>query len=214
MDELNSAFEATVIEALEQPVSAATVPFILNIPDAVVAFVLLHARVRQRLQLISGHEVAYSIREVLQNILSIDGALIGGRYGWLIRAMASVESRLAIKDLLADAIRLNQLRAFVGAGLALDGPVREDDTVAQAVLAGLHLVTGAPPGAAIEDELRTQLDRVSKASVGAINVSDMEGGLRSYVPWSLDLLRTIRRWSLVVEARRREAKLRGGRGFA
>jgi hypothetical protein len=199
LEELTFAFQSTVIDALEQPVSPVAVPYVLNIPDATVAFVLLHERVRQRLQLISGHEVAYSIREVLQNILSIDGALIGGRYGWLIRAMASDESCFAVKDLLADSIRLNQLRAFVGAGLALDGPIREDDTVAQAVLAGLHLVTGAPPGAAIDDELRAQLDRVSRASVGAIKVLDMERGLRSYNPWSLDLLRTIRRWSLVIK---------------
>ena len=51
LDLLNSAFRETVAEALRQKVSERAVPFVLNLPSAAIAYLLLHAQIRRQLEI-------------------------------------------------------------------------------------------------------------------------------------------------------------------
>jgi hypothetical protein len=193
LSQLTEAFRLTVREALHKEVSPAAVPFVLNLPDAVISFLLLHARIRQRLNLEPDRRLTYAFRDILQDVLSIDGILIGTSFGWLVRAKFSDRCQTTLQELLNDRGRVSRLFAFIAAGLVMAGPKSPD--LAQAVLGGLHFVTGEMPARQIDEEIQTQLGRVAAASGGWISVADMEKVLQAYAPGQLSALLLAQRWS-------------------
>ena len=196
LNELTQRFQLTVREAMAQTVSPNAVPFVLNLPDAVIAYLLLHARIRQRLQLEAAREPAYAFREILQSLLSIEGVLIGSSFGWLVRAMASEHCRPVLQELLGDKARVGQLFTSVAAGLALGGA--DSRATTSSVLGGLHFVTGIMPGKENSPEMQTQLSRVAAASGGWTSVGEMEKVLGSYSPNELSALLFAQKWSHAV----------------
>lgn len=193
---LTQQFQLTVREAMAQSVCANAVPFVLNLPDAVIAFLLLHARIRQRLQLEPERQLPYAVREILQNLLSVEGVLVGTSFGWLVRAMVSDECRPVLQKLLSDTIRVGQLFAFVAAGLARCGA--DSAAFSPSILGGLHFVSGEMPGKKITPEMQMQLSKVAASSGGWIPLGDIETVLGSYSPKDLSALLSARKWSHAV----------------
>ena len=196
LDDLTRRFQLTVREAMAQPVCPDAVPFILNLPDAIIAYLLLHARIRQKLQLEMEPELAYTTREILQALLSVEGVRIGTSFGWLVRAKASEQCRPMLQALLDDKARVGQLFAFVSAGLAVGGA--DSTGVTASVLGGLHYVTGLSPGKEITPEMQAQLTRVATASGDWIPIGEMEKVLGSYSPEELSALLSAQKWSRAV----------------
>ena len=105
-----------------------------------------------------GHGLAFTIRDVLEQVCSIAGVLGGGSFGWLVEAWANDKCNMVLLEQLTDTKRVEDFRVFVAAGLAVGGPVKSGDKVASSILAGLHLLTGTDPsygchgsnGAAVE----------------------------------------------------------------
>jgi HKD family nuclease len=197
LDQLDTAFRDTVNEALRQEVSEAVVPFLLKLPTAAIAYVLLHAQIGRRLGLDTGYKIAHEIREILREAFSIDGMTLGGSYGWLVRAWASEQCRPRLDESLRSDGTINELIAFVAAGLAFDGPLRASDEVAQGILAGLHLVTGRIPGDSLEDELRDRLAAVSESSGGTFGLPELQAVIASFAPEKLTIVSSVLRWKLL-----------------
>ncbi len=195
LDELSAAFRDTVSEALRQDVSEQAVPFVLNLPSAAIAYILLHAQVRRRLELDAGHTVPHELREILHEAFSINGMVPGGRYGWLVRAWASERCRTSLQETLSRSGSASELLAFAAAGLALGGPLQANDAMAQGILAGLHLVTGRVPSQDIDSGLREHLDAVAQSSGGVLRAQELQSILTSFDPEKLSLIPLVRRWA-------------------
>jgi len=197
LDQLDTAFRDTVNEALRQQVSQMAVPFLLNLPSAAIAYVLLHAQIRRRLELDTGHKIAHEIREILREAFSIDGMTLGGSYGWLVRAWASEQCRPQLDESLRSDGTINELIAFVAAGLAFNGPLRDSDAVAQGILAGLHLVTGRAPGESLGDEVGNRLAAVSQSSGGIFGLPELQAVIASFDPERLTIVSSVLCWKLL-----------------
>jgi hypothetical protein len=188
-------------ECLRQPVTERYLPFILNVPQALIAYIQFHVKFSKRLKLDPGHGLAFTIRDALQRIFSTDGILSGGSFGWLVLAWSSDEVSAAMREHLTDAKRVDELRLFVAAGLAVDGPVSATDTVAWSILAGLHLVSGKDPSATTQEELSQQLKGTGRHSIGTITVTQMVGALHSYGRLTSKILPLVRFWSNLLEGK-------------
>jgi HKD family nuclease len=197
LEKLDAAFRGTVTEALQQKVSEEAVPFLLHLPSAAIAYVLLHAQIRRQLGLVAGHTVAYDIRKILRDTFSIDGIAVGGSYGWLIRAWASTQCRHRLEETIRTNDTVNELIAFVAAGLTFGGPLRETDAVALGILAGLHLVTGRIPGERIDDSLQERLAAVSQSSGGVLNLPELQTVVTGFSPVKLKVLPSFRDWMVL-----------------
>jgi hypothetical protein len=197
LDQLDTAFRNAVTEALQQQVSEKAVPLLLNLPSAAFAYVLLHAQCPRRLELDSGHTVAHEIRKILREAFSIDGMALGGSYGWLVRAWASERCRPQLDESLQSNGIMSELIAFVAAGLAFNGPVRQGDAIAQGILAGLHLVTGRVPGDSFGGELRDRLAAVSQSSGGIFELPELEAVIASFAPEELTVVSSVLCWKLL-----------------
>lgn len=196
LNELTQRFQLAVREAMAQTVCANAVPFVLNLPEAVIAYLLLNARIRQKLKLEKERDLGYPVREILQDLLSVEGVLLGSSFGWLVRARASEQCRPTLDNLLGDKARVGQLCAFVAAGLAVGGA--DSIGISPSVLGGLHFVTGEIPGKETIPEIQSQLSKVSAASGGWISVGEMEKVLGSYSPRQLSALLSSQKWSRAV----------------
>ena len=205
LDQLDAAFRETVSEALRQDVSERAVPFVLNLPSAAIAYMLLHAQVRRRLELDAGHTVTHELREILRDAFSINGMVLGGCYGWLVRAWASEQCRVRLNETLKKTGSTNELLAFAAAGLALGGPIGANDVIAQGILAGLHLVTGRAPSEEIDSDLRQRLDAVAQSSGGTLGTQDLQSVLASFDKQKLDVIPFVRRWSTIARINRANA---------
>jgi HKD family nuclease len=194
LDQLDSAFRSTVSEALHQPVSERAVPFLLNLPSAAIAYVLLHAQLRRRLELDTGYTIAHDLRKILRDALSIDGMALGGSYGWLVRAWASEECLPRLTESIQSNGTTNELIAFVAAGLAFNGPIRDGDAGAQGILAGLHLVIGQVPSKPLGADLRNRLAAVAQASGDVFGVPELEAAIDSFAPEKLNSISAVRCW--------------------
>jgi hypothetical protein len=197
--QINEEIGSSIDQSLGQPVSERYLPFILSIPQAAIAYIRFHSKLSQQLKMNLGHGLAFTIRDILKRVFSVDGVLGGGSFGWLVRAWASDKCKAALREQLTDAKRVEDLRVFVAAGLAVDGPVKSNDRVAYSVLAGLHLVTGEDPRTDAQAAMEQRLEGTGIASVGAISAAQMEDSLHSYDPVKLALLPIIRFWSALSE---------------
>lgn len=121
----------------------------------------------------------------------------GGSYGWLVRAWASEQCRPQLHQILRSDGTINELIAFVAAGLAFDGPLRDTDAVAQGILAGLHLVTGRLPGESLGDEAQNRLAAVSLSSGGIFGVPELHAVIASFGPERLTILPSVLCWKLL-----------------
>ena len=191
LNELTERFQLTVREAMAQTVCVDVAPVILNLPDAVIAYLLLHTRIRQKLLIDPEYQLLSTIRETLQSLLSIEGVLIGTSFGWLVRAMVSDQCRPKIQELLADRSRGAQLSALVAAALVFGGA--DSAGVTASILGGLHFVGGESPSSELNPELQTQLKKVAAASSGMIPIEQMEKVLRSYSPKDVVVLLSARK---------------------
>jgi HKD family nuclease len=195
LDQLNAAFRETVSEALRQDISERAVPFVLNLPSAAIAYMLLHAQVRRRLELDHSHTVTHDVREILREAFSINGMSLGGCYGWLVRAWASEPCRAQLSAMLqADGTR-NDLLAFAAAGLAFGGRLQDNDVVARGILAGLHLVASRAPSEQIGADLQQRLDAIAQSSAGTLTTEELQSILMSFDPQKLNIIPLVRRWT-------------------
>lgn len=192
--QLDTGFRSIVDESLQQEVTEQTVRFLLNLPAAAIAYVLLHAQIRRRLEIDTGYKVTHDIRRILRKTLSIDGIALGRSYGWLVRAWASQQCRAQLDESLLANGMTDELIAFVAAGLAISGLVHEGDSVAQGILAGLHLITGRSPGASVSDHLLDGLTAVSLSSGGVLGTDQLCAVIASFAPEKSNLLSYFRCW--------------------
>jgi hypothetical protein len=119
---------------------------------------------------------------------------LGGSYGWLVRAWASDECLPRLTESIQSNGTTNELIAFVAAGLAFNGPVRDGDAVVQGILAGLHLVIGQGPNKPLGDELRNRLAAVAQSSGDVFGVPELEAAIDSFAPEKLNVISAVRRW--------------------
>lgn len=197
LERLDAAFRDTLAEALQQRISEEIVPFLMHLPNAAIAYVLLHAQIRRQLGLITGYTVEYDLRRILKQSFSIDGLTAGGSFGWLVRAWASTRCRHRIEQSLETPGTVDQLLAFVAAGLTFGGPFNETDTVALGILAGAHLVIGRIPGTNIEAPLRERLAAISHSSGGVLDPQRMEAAIAHFSPNMTRALSSFRGWMLL-----------------
>jgi hypothetical protein len=205
---LDTAFRDVVTEALKQPVSAEAVPFVVKVPGAAVAYLLMHLRICHRLQIQPPSELMHFIRDTLRNSLSVDGVLVGQPYGWLVRAMSDQESRAAVTNMLSNRDWVGELTAFAATGLALMGNFEMGVAAAQSILAGLHFVTGELPAESLISDLKLQVRKLALAAGKNATLENIENVLQSYEPAKVESLLSASRWSLLlrVDAARANAE--------
>jgi hypothetical protein len=201
LGQISEEVSNAIDQCLRQPVTEYYLPFILNIPQAVIAYIQFHGKFSKQLKLNPGHGLSFTIRDTLKRIFSIDGILSGGSFGWLVLAWSIDECNAAMRKHLTDAKRVDELRLFVAAGLAVDGPVSATDTVAWSILAGLHIVSGKDPSAITQEELAQQLKGIGRYSIGTITVTQMVEALRSYDRLTSKILPLVRFWSNLLEGK-------------
>jgi hypothetical protein len=212
LEKVTKSFLSTAYDALSQEVSEATVPLVLNLPQAVVGFVLMHRRVCKRLGIPIDHTLTHELREMLRQLLSIDGVFVGREHGWLIRALEPEASRIQIRKTLADSDFKNQLLAFVALGLVLEGPIGEHDAVAEAILGGAHFIVGNAQILDLQVDLASKLTEIAGDGQQGIGATFLERVLSSFSPTHSRVLKNVRRWTLLKQldtARRLHADLTG-----
>jgi hypothetical protein len=201
LTQIGGEISNAIYQCLRQPVGENTLPFILAIPQTVIAYLQLHGIVNTRLKLNTGHGLAFTIRDALNRIFSIGGILSGGSFGWLIRASSIAKCNNAMSKHLTDVKRLDDLLLLVGAGLAIDGPLSATDTVAWSILAGLHLVCGKDPSAITEETVVQQLKMTGRSSIGTVSVAQIVKTLRSYDRLNDKLLPLVRFWTNALDGK-------------
>jgi hypothetical protein len=197
LQELDSTCLGALDSALGQPVQEKAVQLVLNVPKTAIAYLLLQAKIRERLDRDLDYELTYNLRKTLAKAFAIDGMLAGRRYGWLVQAWASENCGQALRALLRDDRTRNHLWAFAAAGLAIGESGRGPDSAGAGILAGLHMVTGEAPPDLDNAALEQQLRQIAKVSGRALSYEAMRAKLSSYDACHFTLFTQIAGWSLL-----------------
>jgi HKD family nuclease len=186
-------------KVLDRPCEPNLVSLILALPNYASSFLLLQDRLHQQLKLPNEYRVRLIGRDLMRRLLSIDGLLVGGTYGWLVRAAFSETCRQTISDSLQGPGRADELYESVAAALLMSSSASRRDDDADSILAGLDLIAKRCLSTSVELEQHDYLSPFREILAGTISKSDLDSLLHRREDACLAYLSVVDRWYLVCQ---------------